>query len=213
MLFRSLRRDEVARALDIAEDAVRDDPDNVGARLVRAQAYIAGGELRAAEADLALVDRAAPDLPVVHGAIGELALRRRRLPEARREFSRALAGDPYLFEAIRGQATLEVLERHPDRAVAIVDGVLKAVKDDPSLLLLAASVYRSTGDADRIESTLRRVIELDASNQQAYVALASYYVDQNKLDEALHQLEYLLKLEPDHREARLLMESLPRPKG
>ena len=45
---------------------------------------------------------------------------------------RALAVDPYLFEAIRGQATLEVLERHPDRAIALVDGVLKAVKDDPS---------------------------------------------------------------------------------
>jgi cytochrome c-type biogenesis protein CcmH/NrfG len=70
-----------------------------------------------------------------------------------------------------------------------------------------------TGDAGKIEATLRRVIELDAGNQQAYVALATFYVDENKLDEAVNQLEYLLKLEPDHREARLLMESLPRPKG
>jgi tetratricopeptide (TPR) repeat protein len=207
-----LRRDDVTLALGLAEDAVRDDPDSVAARLVRAQAYVAGGELAAAEADLALVDRAAPNLPAVHASLGELELRRGRLLDARRQFSRALAVDPYLFEAIRGQATLEMLERHPARAIAIVDGVLKTVKDDPSLLLLAASVYRMTGNEGRIEATLRRVIELDASNQQAYVALANFYVDQNKPDEAFHQLEYLLTLEPDHREARLLMESLPTPK-
>lgn len=45
------------------------------------------------------------------------------------------------------------------------------------------------------------------------MALANFYIDQHKLDEALHQLEHLLTLEPDHTEARLLMESLPRPKG
>ena len=208
-----LRRDDLTQALGMAEDAVRDDADSVAARLVRAQAYVAKGELAAAEADLALVDQAAPDIPAAQAARGELELRRGRPVDARREFSRALAVDPHLFEAIRGQATLEVLERHPDRAIALVDGVLKTVKDDPSLLLLAASVYRMTGGAGKIEATLRRVIELDASNQQAYVALANYYVDQNKLDEAVHQLESLLKLEPDHREARLLMESLPRLKG
>ena len=119
-----LRRDDVTQALALAEDAVGDDPGSVAARLVRAQAYVVKGELAAAEADLALVDQAAPDIPVVHAALGELELRRGRLADARREFSRALAVEPHLFEAIRGQATLEVLERHPDRAIALVDGVL-----------------------------------------------------------------------------------------
>ena len=46
-----------------------------------------------------------------------------------------------------------------------------------------------TGDVGKTEATLRRVIELDAGNQPAYVALANYYVDQNRMDEAARQLE------------------------
>lgn len=186
-----LLRGDVAAAVQLAEETVRVTPDSVAARLVRAEAYLAQGKLAQAESDLNLVLQSAPDIALAHARLGELHVKRRNAAAARREFDRATQLDPSSFEALRGRVALEIAERHPERAIVALEQRLKSTPEDTSVLMLAAAVHASTGDLKKQEVALRKIVDLDSTDHQAFVALANLYVDQNNLEEAREQYEGL----------------------
>src|SRR3546814_9451231 len=60
-------------------------------------------------------------------------------------------------------------------------------------------VYGRQGKRDEFEALMRRVIELDPNNANAYNSLGYTYADQNRnLDEAQDLLERALDLDPDN---------------
>jgi tetratricopeptide (TPR) repeat protein len=180
-------------AVRLAEEAVRANPESVAALMVRAKAKIAANDLSGAERDLTVLVENLPDFALVHSTFGELHARRNNLAAARRSFDQAAKLDPGSFEALRGYVALDVVEKKPERAVAVLEQRLKSAKDDPSLLMLSASVYAVTGDLAKRESVLRRIIEIDDNALDAIAALANQYVDQNRLDEAKVKFESLTR--------------------
>jgi tetratricopeptide (TPR) repeat protein len=66
----------------------------------------------------------------------------------------------------------------------------------PTMLMLAARTYATTGDLPKAEETLRRVLEKDASVLGAYSALGQLYLRQRRLDAALAEFETLARREP-----------------
>lgn len=83
-------------------------------------------------------------------------------------------------------------------AVAIIEAVLKRHQDDPRLMLEAGQYYHEAGRIDEAERVLRRAIELNPADAEAYNALGYFFAEANvKLDEAEKLVQKALELNPN----------------
>ena len=117
--------------------------------------------------------------------LGQLYVLKGDSKSARGAFERALTIDPTNIEALSGVMALDILAKNPAAARARMDARLAANPTDPDLLLLAARVYTLLGDVNATERSLRKVIEVDPAQFDAYVLLGQFYSSQRRLDEAL----------------------------
>jgi tetratricopeptide (TPR) repeat protein len=115
---------------------------------------------------------------------------------ARGAFERALTIDPKDIEALSGLTALDIQAKNPAAARARVDAHLVANQNDPRLLLLAARLYTVLGDANAAERTLRKVIEVDPAQLDAYALLGQLYASQRRLDEARAEFEKVAERRP-----------------
>jgi tetratricopeptide (TPR) repeat protein len=151
----------------------------------------AKGDFNAAAAALKLVLAAAPDLPVALALMGDLELRRRNLPAARRLYTEALSRDGSSLEALGGYLTLLIAEKRTPEAIKLVEQRLQATPKDADVLMLAARVYSILGKGAQEEKALLEVVKVQPGNVAALVTLGNLYVAQNKLDLAKARFEEL----------------------
>jgi tetratricopeptide (TPR) repeat protein len=85
-----------------------------------------------------------------------------------------------------------------DKAVEILTQADKDMPDTTEIKYDLAMLYERQGRMDEFEKLMKRVIELDPDNANAYNSLGYTYADQNRnLDEAQDLLERALDLDPD----------------
>jgi Tfp pilus assembly protein PilF len=137
-----------------------------------------------------------PQSGAVHSQAGLLALRKGDRPGGRAAYEKALALDPSLLEPLAVLAALDVSEKQGGRARARVEARLQKTPNDSAVLVVAARTWASTGDVAKAEEFLRRAIDADAANLDAYQQLAMLYVSQQRLDEALAQFDRLAVQQP-----------------
>jgi tetratricopeptide (TPR) repeat protein len=179
-----VQKGDATRAVRLAREAVDESRGAVAARLMRAKALTAAGDLAGAENDLTTIVAEMPELSGAHAQLGELQLRRKDPAAARRSFERALSLDPKSFDGFRGMVALDLLEGHPERVRTVIDERLKATPNNPALLALSANVYGAGGDLFNQEAALSRLVELEPGNVRAFISLASIYTRTNRLNEA-----------------------------
>jgi putative PEP-CTERM system TPR-repeat lipoprotein len=183
-------------SVGLAEEALKAEPQNADARLVLVQALIRQGDLQRAQADLDVLRVKYPDSAPVHVQSGMLLGRKRQLPEARREFERALQLAPDSLEAIGGLVALDLSTQRAADARARVDALVKAPSARPAALMLAGRTYAATGDLKTSEELFRRVVNEDPAQLSAYAALGQVYAKQHRIPEALAEFETLAKRDP-----------------
>ena len=87
---------------------------------------------------------------------------------------------------------------HEKEALDVLQTALKTYPDNPELLYDYAMLAEKFDRIDDMEKALRRVIEINPENQQAYNALGYSFADRNmRLTEARTLLEKALSLAPD----------------
>jgi tetratricopeptide (TPR) repeat protein len=199
-----LSRNAVDSAVLFAEQALRNAPESLDARLALIRAWIARDDFGLAESELAALKRQAPASAAVHAVDGALAMIRGRRAEARAAYARALQLDATLADAVTGLTTLDMVEGRVTEARARVESVLAASADSPEMLLLAGKVFVAAGDADRAVEVLRRNIELDPLGLDGYALLGRIYVERGELDRALAEFDRLVEQEPRNVAARVM---------
>ena len=182
-------------AIYFADEALASQPQNADANLVKARALMAQG-LPGAEKPMEVLVRAFPDSPDVQAQLGLLYIQRREVAAARTAFERALKRDPSHADALNGMVSMDVAEKKLPAARARLDAALAAHKDSPSLLLLSARTYGAAGDNVNAEKELRRVLDVDPANMDAYTYLGRLYAATNRLGEAIAQYEAMAKRQP-----------------
>jgi len=183
-------------AVELAAHALKDQPNAFDTQLVMLRARLANGDIVQGTAQARLLVAQYPNSAAVQVLAGRFALLKGADAEARTAFQRALTIDPSSVEALTGMVSLDMKQRQPATAKARVDEAMAKNPTDGVLLCLAAGVYESAGDARRAEEFLRQAIEADAANIQAYGMLASLFLKQQRLDQALIQFEDLAKIQP-----------------
>jgi putative PEP-CTERM system TPR-repeat lipoprotein len=187
---------QTSTSVQFARDAVKSDPRNVDARVVLARALIAQGDLARAEAELKILLAQQPNVASVQTSMGLLLLSKRDPAGARRHFDRARELDSKSIDSLSGLVALDIAAKNAASARQRVDAALSESPRDPAVLMLAARAYASTGDAAKTEELLRRTIEIDSTNFEAYRMLGSVYFSQQKLDAARAEFDKAASLQP-----------------
>ncbi len=178
-------------SVGLAKEVVASEPQNLSARLAVVRGLLAQKQLTPAQAELQALVAKQPDSAPVHAQMGVLQTMKQDPVGARRSFERALQLDPASRESLNGLVSLDLQAKRTADARARVDQAVAANADDPTILMIAARTYVTTGDAKRGEELLRQVIEIDSSYFDAYSALGQIYVRQGRLDAALAEFEQL----------------------
>jgi tetratricopeptide (TPR) repeat protein len=183
-------------AIQFARDALKEQPGLAEATSILGRAMLTKGDSRSAEPHVTQVAQAFPRSAGAQAELGRLYALQGQSKNARGAFEQALAIDSGNIDALSGLASLDVQAKNPTAARARVDARLAMNQNDPGLLLLAARLAMVVGDVKAAEQNLRKVIEIDPAQIDAYALLGQFYASQRRLDEARTEFEKVAKLNP-----------------
>jgi len=183
-------------ALTFAQQVLTDYPNNPDAEYLQSQALLRKGDTTRAEEAAARVAASNPDSAIIQVQLGRTRAMKGDLKGARAAYDRAIALAPSSTEAVAGLVGLDIAAKQPAAALARVKDALAKRPNDSPLLLLAARVHATTGDLASAETLLKRALDADAGNLQAYGTLAELYARQNRLPEATKELEQFVARRP-----------------
>ncbi len=188
-----LVRGRVDSSIQLAEQALKNAPGSADARLALVRSLTARRDVRRAETELQALTKQYPNSSVVQTQAGIVAAMKGDASGASRLLTRALELDENNLEALSVLISLDFSAKHRANAVARIDSRLARTPNDPAVLLLAARTYARAGDMPKAEQMLRKTVEVDASNFDAYSMLGRLYISQRRLDEALAEFQSLAK--------------------
>jgi tetratricopeptide (TPR) repeat protein len=183
-------------SVQLASRAVAAQPGNPEARLLLARGLMARGDLARAEQEMRLLESRYADVARVQAQMGILNAMKGDTAGARKSFERALQIDPKLIDAVAGLVSLDLHARNTAGAVATVEKQLAAGTPGADLLVLAGQTYAAANNQGKAEEMLRRAIDTDSANFQAYAVLGRLYLAQKRLDEARAEFDALTKKQP-----------------
>jgi tetratricopeptide (TPR) repeat protein len=126
-----------------------------------------------------------------------LALAKGDKAGARAAFEKALSLNDRLVEPLSALVSLDLEEKKPEKARARVEQRLQKTPNDSAVLALAGRTWAATGDRAMGEEFLRRAIEADPSNLDAYSLLGGLYFSERKLDQAIAEFDKLAARQPN----------------
>uniref|UniRef100_A0A7C2IVE6 Tetratricopeptide repeat protein n=1 Tax=Ammonifex degensii TaxID=42838 RepID=A0A7C2IVE6_9THEO len=110
-----------------------------------------------------------------------------------------LVGSSVVWTSLPKEPAEETVARQQDTVDA---QIAKAVKrQDISALLLIAGRCADGGDVKRAQEVYRKVLKLAPDNEAARLSLVELCFTYNNYDEALSEVEAILKKAPDHQKA------------
>ena len=202
-------------AVQLAEQAVKNAPGNADARLALVRSLTARRDVARAETELQALTKQYPDSTAVQTQAGIVAAMKgdatgaNRYPDAgprdrpeqpgsteRPHLSRLRCEEPRQ----RGLAPRVQTGAHARR---------------PRDANARGATYARAGELAKSEQMLRKTVEVDASNFDAYAMLGRLYLSQKRLDEALAEYEALSKRQARpvqaHTVAGVILEAKQRP--
>ncbi len=193
----SLRAREIDSAVAFADQAVAIMPADVDARLTLARTLmVRESDIPRADAQVRLLLQAFPASAEVQEVRGELALAKGDTATATQAFERALALNPASWNSLTQLVTMDVKAKRLANARIRVDAALAKSPNAPETLLLAAKTYAANGNSLVAEKYLKRAIELDTSNLEAYTTLAALYLIDRRLGDARDEFIQIAQREP-----------------
>jgi tetratricopeptide (TPR) repeat protein len=176
-------------AATVSYAVLKDRPTNLQATLLLAKALVAQGDVDGAEKHLRDAVSAGLTSPAILTTLGDIQRRKGNRSEAVRFYDQALTLNSAAIDPIRGLIAIDLETGHTDAALHRVDDVLAKWPKDGAALVLAATVYNATKRPDAAEHALKEAITVDPDSATAYAMLTALYVQQNRLTEALTDLD------------------------
>jgi cellulose synthase operon protein C len=203
-----LAEGRVDSSIQLAEQALKNSSGGPDAKLALIRGLIARRDITRAGAELAALMKQYPDNASVRAQVGVLAAIKGDSAGATKSLTAALALDDTNLEALTALITLDLAQRNFSRAISRIESRLAQSPNDAASLVLAARTYGAAGDLKKSEESLRKAIEVDGSNFQAYGMLGRMYIRQGRLGEALREFDELSKRQPRPVQALTMVGSL-----
>ena len=185
-------------ALTLLESVFSRDLDNLDARLLQSDIWLAKHEIKKSTDVLESLDRAYPRGPAIKSKLARAYLQDNKTSQAAVALDQALATDPNYTEAILLRAELNLHTDHSQAAVSALEDLLKKNAGFRPAQLLLADAYRRSGRFDDAASIFHEQIKVTPNAPELYFFLALTELQQNKTDEARKAFEKVLELSPDN---------------
>jgi lipopolysaccharide biosynthesis regulator YciM len=196
----------------------RDRKNGAGLPLLL-QAYEAGGEWDRAydvrvEMGKARGEKESAALARYRAAIGEIYLRNEQLDEAARHFKAALKLERDLPVALLRMGDIYYETNHPDRAMALWEGLAAAHPEHAHLVLERLEVsYFERGRFGELAPLYETMLQRNPRDARILLALARMHMKRGDLSEATHAAREALTVDSQSLEARLLVIEIHRRLG
>jgi tetratricopeptide (TPR) repeat protein len=184
-----MRDGQALEAVEAAERARTARPDDLTPRVVLIEALTSAGQRARAieQAEEAIVRW--PRVAALHAELGVLQAAEGHGDQARRTLSNALQLEPTSIPALSALTNLDVRAGRIETALTRIDNRLRQRPDDSALMLLMARTQAAALHHEQAESTLRRLVQQDPSNLDAFATLGRFYLTAGRLDDAREQFE------------------------
>lgn len=159
--------------------------------------------IAAAKAALAAGD----DSALIYGLLGHAQLRSKLWEDALANLTQALQREPNNSQALRDRAEVFLARNDTARATADLQALLAVEKSTPTMLRLAA-LYRANKQYDDAAKLYQQVVDNDPAQQEARTALAEMLIESGRAENAIAQLEALIKAEPKRADLRSQLATL-----
>jgi len=141
-------------------------------------------------------------------AMGGLDLAENNPDAANKEFDAAIQANPKSLQAVQAKVTALLSQKRIKEAIQIAESAVKSNEQDAGFHTLLGGLYLADGQSDKASGSFRRSLELDSKSVGARLGLARVAISQKKEDEAISQLQAILKDRPDQPTAVLLLTAL-----
>ena len=185
------------------EEFVKKHPDLPQARLLLANAYRALGRLDDAATLFREQIKATPESADDYFLLGQTLRQQKKDDEARRAFEKASELAPYNTNPVDRLVEMDLADKRYAAAIERVQQELQKNPASASAHVTEAKIYATQRDWPRATSALQKAIELDANFAPAYDLLIGVYLAENKLPQALSELEAGLTKNPNNPRALL----------
>lgn len=194
--------DQFGKAIVTTEEILdRSHGRNPAARLIHAAAVRRIGKTEEAERDLRLVLKENPNSSPALVELGRLRQDQSRLQEAESAFLKSFEADPGNLMGVRAAVDALFANGKTDRALGIVESLLKEDPERSSLRELLAQTAARGGRDARAIAEYRKLLESkglpEKKKAQAYSGLGESYRRTGDLPTAIKNLELARKLSPD----------------
>ena len=186
----------VNSAVQLAKDALSNEPGNVDAQITLLRGLVASRDFAAADRLLGVLLESHPKLAPLHVQRALLLVARKRSAEARDALEEALRYDAASVEAINGMVSLDSTAGNHAAARARIAAEIEKRPKLAELWVVSARSEIAARDLPAAERALRRATELDSTLLPAYALLGQVYAAQGKLAEARQQLETVVARQP-----------------
>jgi tetratricopeptide (TPR) repeat protein len=122
-------------------------------------------------------------------------------------YERAIAASPLSFEAMNNLALLEAEAGHSDRALALLSRAVSSNPENEAAYLNRGNYYASQRSWRDALADYARAVELNPLNGYASVESARTHLELNRADIAIEELHAALDVDPNLRDAYLLLSS------
>jgi tetratricopeptide (TPR) repeat protein len=199
----TIRRREPASAIPLLTQLIKTQPQFVQAYFCLAEAYVKQGNLDQAIGIYRGVQKGFPANTqsryllafylAKHADMLDVLNKSREAQtnrvEAREACNKALALEPDFLPPLEVLVDLDLAEKHPDNALARIDQEIARRPAVPLLLLLQAKIYHDQNNPKDAETALLKAIEMAPNLRSAYQLLSELYLNSNRPELALQQLQ------------------------
>ncbi|HZI17542.1 MAG TPA: tetratricopeptide repeat protein [Pyrinomonadaceae bacterium] len=199
--------DDLLRRLDTTAPGGEQTPQllaevRTNALLLRGKAGLRAGQTAAARADIERARESAPNSPLIHVNLADVAFAEGKREEAWQHVERALAADRANFQALSALINLAVADRRLDQARERLEQLSAEQPNNAGLHYLRGQAYSLFNDAQgadaaRAEEALRRAVQADPDYVAAYSALAALYFNRQQPDRAIAEYSEVTRRRPD----------------
>ncbi|MEP6685216.1 MAG: tetratricopeptide repeat protein [Verrucomicrobiota bacterium] len=185
-------------------DLLKKQPDLFPAEVLLADGYrFLGRPDEAAEIFRKRI-KDSPQNSQAHFLLGVTLRQQKKTDEARRAFEKALELVPENLAIIDQIVDLDILAKDFPSATRRVEQQLSKNAQSPDAHFMQAKIHVAEGKVELAEAALLKTVELDPNFAKAYDLLINTYLANNKLPQALTQLQALLAKKPDNVSALML---------
>lgn len=203
----ALARNQPTEAEAAFRRALELDPKYKRAQAGLAQLFIANNKVAEAITAAKAAIAAGDDSSLIYALLGHAQFRNQQTDDALANLTEALKREPTNPQALRDRAEVLVMRKDLPRATADLQALL-AVEKSATTMLRLAELYRTTKQYDEAIKWYQQIIEADSANQEARTALAEVMIESGKAENAVAQLEALIKAEPNRADLRSQLATL-----